>query len=273
MKSLRELRDRRFEAVVLDVRGTLIDPVLDTPVSNNLIRSVLHLLRGHCAVSVNTATSIRSLQTLLLAPLCSEITDTACLSGASLYVDSSTAAYYLSEGGAALPLPGFEFLRFTESELDGICKAMSQVISEFGLDAVHKVKAGQVNFYCGGSWLKRRSIADYLNRCFRDSGMQRVVAMVPTAKETIDIAVSKKDRGIRDLIEHLGIPYSAMVVIGDSMQQGAPDLDMALSAPGCLAIQVGPVQPAVGVLHLSQMEAPEAVRLVLDGVWRNVLGN
>jgi hypothetical protein len=270
MNSLGILKGRRVRAVVLDVRGTLIHPVLDEPVSSQLIALLHQLLRANVIVAVNTATSIQSLQGLLLAPLHSGVTDVSVLAKLVLYVDSSTAAYRINATGDSVPLSGFKPLHFSDAELGGICEAMAQAVTEFNLRGVtRKIKAGQVNFYCGGTWSQRSSIAQSLDRRFVDGRLDRVVAMVPTAKETIDIAICKKDRGIQDLLERFSLAAADLIIIGDSMQESAPDLDMARSAPDCIAIQVGQVTPADGILHLLEMEAPIAVGHILEEVLRS----
>jgi len=215
---------------------------------------------------VNTATSIRSLERLVIEPIIrhqNTLTE-AWASNFVMYVDSSSAAYRILPGGSVAELDHYPFLAFTDAELESVLHSLPIAVGEFCLaDATHKVKAGQVNFYCGGSWARRVQIATRLTSLIRSSGHSRVVAMVPSAKETIDIAVCRKDRGARDWLKRLNLNPVTVAVIGDSLQEGAPDLDMLLTAPGSLGVQVGSQVPPSNVNHCRIEPATEAVNQVL----------
>jgi hypothetical protein len=231
-------------AVALDVRGTLIDPVEDEPISATIADSICRILRNECPVGIVTATSLRSLESLVLVPILRRALQPADFLRFILYVDSSTAAYSITASGSIVPLLDFEFLVFTSDELRIVKESIKAATSEFRVrDATDKIKAGQVNFYCGGEWSFRRAIADYLNQIYRERGSHRLIAMVPTAKATIDIALCTKRRGIQDLIFRTSVKPCDLLIVGDSFQRGGADLDMVSGAPGCLSIQVGPRRP------------------------------
>ena len=92
------LAGRHIKAVVLDVRGTIIHPSLDEPLSSESAHLILRLLDSQVVVALNTATSIQSLKSLVIAPLLSARPESAVqLDNYLMYVDSSTAAYKLTE--------------------------------------------------------------------------------------------------------------------------------------------------------------------------------
>lgn len=258
-----------ISVVLLDVRGTVIDPVHDEPMNAALAQAIAFLGKAGCIISIITATSILSLQKLFLAPLLRECALKSVSDWLVLYVDSATAAYSISSHGEPVPLNGFEVLCFTSMELELINRALKVAGLAFPqLKPITKIKAGQVNFYCGGTWPQRRLVADFLNAEFRLSGLDRVLAMVPTAKETIDVAVSQKSRGAQDTLMRFGSPPQRMIVIGDSMQEGGPDLQMYRALPGSRGVQVGEQSAANDVVHVSGLPAPFPIPTAAV-LWRN----
>ena len=255
---------RSTKGLILDVRGTLVDPVEDAPMSAELSALLCRVLKSGVVVALNTATSITSLQTLVLQPLLDVVDCDLSTVEQNLvtYVDSSTAAYVLA-AGRIQALPDFEFLHFSETELATSLSVIDQANRKFSLgDPPQKVKNGQVNFYCGGSWDRRLAISRFLNQRLP----RRVRAMVPTAKETIDIAVSDKKRGVQDLIRRFHLSGQDLVAVGDSMQEGAPDLDMVRAAMGVLGVQVGGVAAPGDIIHIADRSAPAAVELLLKAI-------
>jgi hypothetical protein len=236
--------------LMIDVRGTIIDPLEDTPITQSLANSLASLLAVGFPVALNTATSLQSMQQLVLDPIRRRPQTTGARQRLVLYVDSGTSGHLLEPHGTVAPLPDFDDLAFTEIERKTILSVVDRATAERPQFVNHtKVKPGQVNFYSGGSWAERRVLADVLQAEFDRSGLSRVNVMVPTAKATIDIALCDKSRGTLDFERRHDID-GALIIIGDSLQERAPDLRMIESATHPVGIQVGPMAPVPGTAHL-----------------------
>jgi hypothetical protein len=262
------LAGKQIEAVVLDVRGTIIHPSLDEPLSRVSCNLIGRLLESEVIVALNTATSINSLKVLVIGPLLSvRFNSGNRLDRFVMYVDSSSQAYKLDRDGNVLPLDNFPFYSFDEAELDSVLECIEASKVRFRrINATHKIKPGQVNFYCGGAWEDRLTMARFMNQTFRAKGHQRVTAMVPSAKETIDVAVCQKARGMADLMQRHQLNKAEILIIGDSFQEGGSDLDMLADAPDAVAVQVGEHQPAAAVHHVTLQMGPEATQNILSEV-------
>ena len=259
---------KNIDAILVDIRGTIIHPSLDEPLSPKLVQITHALAKAGVKIGVDTATSIQSMKNLILEPLLTYPNSTVddIESNFVMYVDSSTAAYSLKNKDI-IPLNEYEFLSFEEDELASVLKNIEQAIAQYELsNATYKVKAGQINFYCGGTWEERMIISDSLNKTLHKKGYKRIAAMVPSAKETIDIAICKKDRGAEDFIRRFQLAPQNILIIGDSLQDGAPDLDMVKAAPGSIGIQVGPYIPHSKIYHLSHNDATMAAYEILKHV-------
>ena len=262
------LATKKIKSLVLDVRGTIIHPVLDVPLSTENCRLVKRLLDSEVVIALNTATSIKSLEVLVLGPLLSILPEYENnLERFIMYVDSSTQAYKVNYTRKIVPLHDFAFHSFEEAELNSVLQCIETSKARFNRsEATHKVKPGQVNFYCGGAWEDRLNIARYMNETFRGEGYQRLTAMVPSAKETIDVAVCLKARGIHDLTQRYALEEAEILIIGDSFQEGGSDLDMLNAKPDAVAVQVGEHEPAALVHHVKSRSGPDATQHILREV-------
>ena len=262
------LAARQIKAVVLDVRGTIIHPFLDEPLSKESCNLIGRLLESEVIVALNTATSIKSLKVLVIGPLLStESNSENRLDRLVMYVDSSSQAYKLDQDGNVLPLDNFAFYSFNEAELDSVLQCIEACKVRFRrINAIHKIKPGQVNFYCGGAWEDRLKMAQFMNQTFRAQAYQRITAMVPSAKETIDVAVCIKARGMHDLTQRYQLNKAEILIVGDSFQEGGSDLDMLEAAPDAVAVQVGEHHPAEVVHHVKLQMGPEATENILSEV-------
>ncbi|HVT13115.1 MAG TPA: hypothetical protein VHE55_12700 [Fimbriimonadaceae bacterium] len=257
------------KALALDVRGTLIDPVHDIPMSPDLASSLVRLSCDGIKIGIVTATSLASLQTLIVP----------CLVTASIqlqaphewsnpflvYVDSGTAAYSLDADGTPRKMAEYEFQSFKDEEVHAILKVLDSVCSRLRWPKpLWKVKPGQINFYCGSDWATRHKLAHVIKSAFSAIALHHVQVMVPTAKETIDIALSNKARPMLDLLHRCEIPPVALVTVGDSMQPGGADLDMFDAALGCVGVQVGEIQPGSDVAFMEGYGPERAYQILCD---------
>ena len=68
-------------------------------------------------------------------------------------------------------------------------------------------------------------------------------------EQFIDIALCRKDWGIEDFLRRFSVQAEKLLVVGDSMQTGGPELDMVEAAPGSMGVQVGVYQPPRSLLQ------------------------
>src|SRR5215204_4785751 len=144
----------RVRVIAVDVRGTLIDPYDDIEIDLELAGSLWQFVSDGGHIGVITATSIKSLQTLMIPQLMSSISISALnsdlLDRLVFYVDSGTAAYRLNADGNPVAIEGFPFISFSQTQVDAIIDVIRLTRQKFiWPNAVWKVKAGQVNYYCG----------------------------------------------------------------------------------------------------------------------------
>lgn len=254
----------RMGGLMLDVRGTIVDPVDDAPISQGIAESLFTFLTIGFPVALNTATSLQSLQQLVLGSLQRRTPTAMWRLPLHLYVDSGTLGYLFGSDGALIPIPDFDDITMTDIERTTVLSVVADTTAAMrNFSHKTKVKPGQVNFYCGGSWAERRGLADVLTIEFEKLGLSHFNVMVPTAKATIDIALCDKSRGTVDFERRQNINGS-LVVIGDSLQERAPDRQMVESATHPLAIQVGPVAPASGTNHLHGSGPDRAEEILVE---------
>ncbi len=97
----------------------------------------------------------------------------------------------------------------------------------------------------------------------------RLVAQVPSARETIDVAVSSKGRIGRDYVNRTLDDPANLMFIGDSLQEGGNDYRFYQELPEAICIHVG-YEPAGPGVWSSCDKGPdgvlESVQLVLDSM-------
>lgn len=246
-----------FLAVIIDVRGTLLHPYSDIPIGAQLVNVIIRLIKQGVLICLNTAGSLDGTLERLLLPrlwdrLASNYNATLGVPKIYAYVDSSTKGYALSPMNNYKKLDGYPHLSFSEEELKTVLKAIKLVGKTRKLKNIKtKIKSGQVNFYCGGKWDKRLNYANELSNYIAIEGHRRIEVMVPSAKNTIDIAVCKKSRGVEDFLSRFDIKDDKVLFIGDSFQEGGPDLHMLDPVKNAMAFHVGKRPPPKGVYHVS----------------------
>lgn len=131
-----------------------------------------------------------------------------------LYVDRSTAAYTLEAEGKPVPLSGYQFLYFSERQVNEVLEGIRLSCRAFRWSRpVWKVKPGQINYYCGGTFEERMQLAEFLKAYLvRTDG--EIFVMVPSAKSTIDIALRNKSYATRDLLSRSDHGPESLVNIG-----------------------------------------------------------
>ena len=240
-----------IHTLMLDVRGTVLSAWEDAPMITELQDALGECLQNGTRLVLATATSLASTaRGFVIEPLLNEFARRGIppevVQDCIAYLESGTVAYRFDLQEAITPLEGFDTLEFTETER----RAADDVVQST-CDAYHRVevrrkfKPGQVNCYVGGPWFERREIADKLNREFSRLNLERLVAQVPSARETIDVAVCTKERIARDYLRRTHVAPEQIAVVGDSLQTGGNDEIFTRALPGCKAFQVGELPPNI----------------------------
>jgi hypothetical protein len=253
----------KIRALALDVRGTMVHPYEDEPISGALAL----VLEAACArglqIGLITATSLKSLDTLVFRRFIGS--STKVMERLVAYTDTGTLAYRFDAEGNQRPLEDYRTLAFDDEGRAAVLSVIDIATERFGLHgSTLKVKPGQVNFYCGGSWARRREVASHLEALLHRSGHGNVAVMVPSAKDTIDIALCDKARPMADFLRRYALREDAVLIVGDSLQEGAADVQMLQAAPGALAWHVGEMPPVDGASH-SSGRGPEGCLEVIQG--------
>lgn len=255
---------RNIKTIFLDVRGTVLSAWDDAPMPAELCQALGRCLEHQINLVIATATSLASTgMGFVIEPLLAEFykrkIDPRSVSSCLAYIESGTAAYRFDSELKIKPLENFEFLEFTNEEKNRIEVVMSEICTSHGrVEVKKKYKPGQVNCYVGGPWVERRCLADEMNNRFVQGASNRLIAQVPSARETIDIAVSTKSRMARDYLERSTVRSDEILIIGDSLQVGGNDEPLAKDLPSAIAVQVGEIKPRANTYHSDRL-GPEGV--------------
>lgn len=252
------LSKQSIKSVFLDVRGTILSPWDDAP----LLPELCHLL-GKCVENqinlvIASATSLASTGLgYVIEPLLAEFRrkkiSKDLISECIAYVESGTAAYRFDIVKKVVPLEEFEFLTFEENEKNIIESVLSDVCALHGrVNIKRKFKPGQVNCYVGGPWEERRLIADEMNLRFAKKHFTRLISQVPSARETIDIAISTKARIAEDYLRRNYVKPNEILIIGDSLQIGGNDEPLSLTIPEAIAVHVGDIAPDSRIFQMKK---------------------
>ena len=255
------------KVLAVDVRGTLIDPHEDKIMNPELATSLWRFVRVGGVVGIVTATSLKSLEMLVIPQLISSLKNvndnSHLLSRFFLYVDSGTAAYMLGIQGRPIELSDYQFVSFSHTQVNQVIEMIKLSCRTFPWSrAVWKIKPGQINYYCGGTFEERIELAEFLRVRLATHAEDEIFVMVPSVKSTIDIALRNKSYATRDLLSRSKGDLRSLIILGDSLQAGGADYDMWSVAPTAVAIQVGPHKPSLEVRHLPEY-GPQAALSIL----------
>ncbi len=271
MRTKSKLKGKPVSAVILDVRGTVLSPWDDAPLGNEVRQILADCFLAGITINFASGTSLDSTcGRFVFAPVVDEL----CRRGASAtdirscvaYLETGTVAFRLDAENTHAPLEGYEPLAFSEAEQEKIDQVITDVSARHGRSNVRrKFKPGQVNCYVGGPWPERRQIADDYDKALQDHGLGRPIAQVPSARETIDIALSTKRRSGEDYLRRSGVSPREILLIGDSFQPGGNDEPLWQALPGATAVHVGELPPATGVQQASRT-GPDGVLEALNAL-------
>lgn len=247
--------ERKIKTIFLDVRGTVLSPWDDAPMPDELCSALGRCVQHGLNLVIATATSLASTGLgFVIEPLLAEFRRQQIprdlISRCLAYIESGTVAYRFDPDQKIVPLEGYEFLTFTDREKQAIQVIVPEVCALHGRSNVrYKFKPGQVNCYAGGPWPERRRIADDMNDRFRQDASSRLIAQVPSSRETIDVAVSTKRRMAIDYLARFAVQPGEVMIVGDSLQTGGNDEPLSQEMPDAIAVQVGEIAPAAHVYH------------------------
>jgi len=245
----------------------------DTPMAEELRNALAQVLARKIRIILATATSLASTgMAFVIEPLLAAFSRLMIpdedVSSCLAYIESGTVAYRFDTELKIKPLEDFEALCFNENER----RAVGEVLNDTTMrhrrhDVQRKWKPGQVNCYVGGPWQDRRIIADEMNSRFADLAFERLVAQVPSARETIDVAVCTKRRIANDVIARILMRPEEALIIGDSLQPGGNDEALFEGLPGSVAVMVGQLEGCPGV-HQAKRLGPlgvlDTIRVLLE---------
>ncbi len=157
-----------------------------------------------------------------------------------IYSDSATKGWRINEDNKIVPLANYQAISFDRDELKQIIKITECAKIKFEIKKTRlKLKAGQINFYMDRDFNKRIKIADYLNKKFIDNHLGETIAFVPSSKETIDIALQGKVRGMRDFARRFRLKKLQISIISDSLQDNGAEQLLIKFTNNNLSFQVG----------------------------------
>src|SRR5882757_9820253 len=183
--------------MLLDVRGTLLDKEKDYPLSEGLVTVIKSILSAGKKVGLISACSPETLDELILREILKSDISEQDLNNLVCYINNSCEAYTYGKNSKFAKLDNYSFIDFSTSDREVIKELTAQVNKEFDLQGVTiKEKSGQFNYYCGGTYQERLQIAKVLKSYLVNEKKDYIFVLVPLSKDTIDISISNKSKGV-----------------------------------------------------------------------------
>ncbi|MFA5871913.1 MAG: hypothetical protein WC858_04320 [Parcubacteria group bacterium] len=229
--------------IALDVRGTLVHCKNDLPTTGKIASLILKALKFGCYISILSAGSIQTIKRLVLNKLIVFNKKSASMflcRNLVVYSDSATKGWRINEDNKIVPLTDYQAISFDRDELEKIIEIIESAKIKFKIKKPRlKLKAGQINFYMARDFNERIEIADYLNKKLANGCFREVRAFVPSSKETIDIALCGKIRGIKDFAGRFRLKKLQISIISDSLQDNGAEQLLKRFTNNSLSFQVG----------------------------------
>lgn len=212
------------KGILLDVRGTLLDKEKDYPLSEGLTAAVKNVLSAGKKVGLISACSPETLDELILQEILKSDISEQDLSNLVCYINNSCEAYTYNKNSKFAKLESYSFIDYSTSDREVIKEAIAQINEEFDLQGVTvKEKTGQFNYYCGGTYQERLQIAKALKSRLTLEKKGYIFVLVPLSKDTIDISISNKSKGVRDFIDRFNLNEQEVIFISDSLDEAGAD--------------------------------------------------
>lgn len=225
------------KGILLDVRGTLLDKEKDYPLSEGLAEEIKHMLLAGKRVGLLSACSPETMDELILQELLKAGISEQGLSNLVCYINNSCEAYTYDATARFTKLDGYECIDYTLSDREAIKTAITQTNQHFALREVTvKEKVGQFNYYCGGTYQERLQIAEMVKSILAANNKAYIFVLVPLSKDTIDISISNKSKGVTDFINRFKFAEQELVFISDSLDESGADYCICADFPGIVSL-------------------------------------
>lgn len=227
----------RPTGILLDVRGTLLDKEKDYPLSKGLIEEIKAILSAGKKVGLVSACSPETMDDLILQGLVKSGISEQGLGNLVCYINNSCEAYTYDKNAKFTKLENYQFVDYSLSDRNAIRKAIAKANKHFDLQGVTvKEKVGQFNYYCGGSYQERLQIAEVVKSVLAANKKEYIFVLVPLSKDTIDISISNKSKGVKDFITRFQFAEQELVFISDSLDKSGADYCVCVDFPGIVCI-------------------------------------
>lgn len=257
------------KAVVLDVRGTMLDPYRDVQAEPFLLATLSEMLRRGTTVALISGCSRLTIERLILQHWrrlnLGFFTPEQPLPGhLYIYTETGSKAFIAQRNLSLQALSDYVDLRWRPSTQKVIQRVLERVNREGGHHADIQGRSSQFNFYVEkGNRAERQGIAERIETALAEAGVD-IPVHVPSAKPVIDIALSSKARAVQDFKLRVGVPdMRQWLVISDSLQRDGADVGLLESLPGCKAVHVGLLDAALHSETIHVGGGPQATQRVL----------
>lgn len=259
--------------IILDVRGTLIDPFIDQPINDSLANRLRDCQCKGINLLLITGCSIQTINTLILTPF----RKTGCIAENStksnfnekrkiiIYTGTGSQGYLVNTNDCLLTLPDFSYQTLDIMSKEGILDAIRKTCTKLNLQGIPEIRPNQVNFYCAYNRQDRLVIAEEIKRQLSLLNISNLTIIVPTAKMVIDISLSSKKQAFMDYQSRFRLKdFKQVILISDSLQIDGSDIELFECMPGAKAIHVGPIDKPLfpGVIHWEG--GPQATEEILS---------
>jgi hypothetical protein len=257
----------RPQALVLDVRGAMLDPILDEYIDERLLFALYSCLKKGIKVALITGTSIATLQTYLLNPL-GDLGNQVLKNNLYAYTETGCHGYYFINGNSTPDaLEEYEPLTLDVATRTAVLDAIEKVSSVAGVNGRVETRKGQVNFYLDASRQDRNNFAKVLKDFFISVGIKEINIMVPSAKSVIDISLANKYRSVADFMRRINLSeFNKVVFISDSLQVDGSDAELYKKMTGVRAFHVGPNDNDICEDVVMVGEGPEGSYKILNHI-------
>lgn len=233
---------------MLDGRGTLIDPMIDNPITYSLASNLKGCRRKGINFVLITGCSIQTIKALVF-PFLRESRSAVNkpLNEKNpgkfvIYTGTGSQGYWLDIDNCLLPLLGYRHLSLDDKRIAVIEDIVNCSCKKLKMHGKTEIRQNQINFYCEYNRQDRLALAQEIKLKLALSGLDDLNVVVPTAKLVIDISLSTKQRAFLDYKTRFDIKDCKYVwLISDSLQFDGSDVELFLSMSGAKAFHVGPL--------------------------------
>jgi hypothetical protein len=237
-------------AIVLDVRGTILHPTHDHPLDPEIARAIADFCGRGVPMALVTGSGRQTVERWVVPAIAAARADANGADGVLIYTDHGAAGYRLHPSGELHALEEYPERVLPGGDAERLLAELLAFREEGAPIQAWETKTGQLNCEVAAPWAHRLELGAALQRRLRRTGLHGLSVSVPSAKDRIDISVSDKGRAVADVVARTGLRTANLWLVGDSLQPGGSDAPMLEAARGARAVQVGPVPPGPGVLHL-----------------------